>query len=256
MPSGKPDRPRRPLTSRRLPAALVLLAWAAAAAGLEPTTERYRGQVGLIPVAAETRLEPAADGTWRYASVVRTRGWAAWKRGTLEETSQLRPDAEGLVPLVYRKRDGLGERDRDIETRFGAGEVVSRYRDETLRHPRAGPVYDLLTLRLVLQRDVAAGRLADRYPIVDGRGEVRTVVVRRVGTETIETGLGAVDAVRLEYVTRSERRYVLWFAPALDHALVRVEQHRADRLRGWLVLAEREAASAPSGAQPDARSGP
>jgi hypothetical protein len=227
--------------SRRAFLLLTLcLAAASPAAGVTPAAEDYRGRIGVVPVRAETRLAQEAHGGWRYESVVRARGWAAWKKGAVEESSRFVLDEGGLRPQAYAKRDGLSDRDRDVEIRFAAGEIAATYRGETLRHEIADPVYDLLSLRLALSLDLAAGALAQRYRVVDGRGELRPVEVERAGLETVATGLGELPAVRLEYLTRSDRRYLLWFAPALDHALVRIEQHRDGRLRAWLVLESRD----------------
>lgn len=232
--------------------ALLLAAAAGAEAGPAPVAEDYLGRIGIVPVRAATRLVPEGEGIWRFESVVRTRGWAGWKKGAVAETARIATAGDALRPLSYAKRDGLSDRDRDIELRFEEGAVLATYRGETRRLAAAGPVHDLLSLRLVLQRDLAAGGLADAYDVVDGRGELRRIEVRHTGSGTVATGLGELAAARLEYVTGSDRRYVLWFAPALDHALVRLEQHRGGRLRGWLVLEARGAV----GAQPPPRAGP
>ena len=97
------------------------------------------------------------------------------------------------------------------------GEVVSVYRGDTVVHAADGVVYDLLSLRLALRLDLAGDRLPPRYEVVDGRGRLRTIEVVRAGTESVRTGLGRVDAERLEYSTRSDRRYVVWFAPGEKH---------------------------------------
>ena len=242
MHCAKPER-RAPVRRLRALAAAGLLATAwlagglAHGAGLEPFTHVYRGKISFVPVEAVFILDRDAEGQWRFDSVSRTRGWAAWKKGAIEESSRFELADQGLRPLTYRKLDGFSDRDRNVETRFARGEVISVYRGDTIVHSEHDrPVYDLLSLRLALRLDLARDRLAERYEVVDGRGRLRTITISRHGVEAISTGLGKVEAERLEYSTRSDRRYVVWFAPALDHVLVRLEEHRDGRLRGWLTL--------------------
>jgi hypothetical protein len=239
-------KPERRALGRRLPALVAVAlfaAWLATGvahgAGLEPFTHVYRGKISFVPVEAAVTLERDDDG-WRFDSVSRTRGWAAWKKGEIEESSRFELTGEGVRPLTYRKLDGFSDRDRDVETRFARGEVSSLYRGGTIVHSgQDGPVYDLLSLRLALRLDLARGRLAERYEVVDGRGRLRTITISRHGAEAISTGFGRIEAQRLEYSTRSDRRYVVWFAPELDHVLVRLEEHRDGRLRAWLTLSSR-----------------
>ena len=245
MHCAKPER-RAPVRRLRALAAAGLLATAwlagglAHGAGLEPFTHVYRGKISFVPVEAVFTLDRDAEGQWRFDSVSRTRGWAAWKKGEIAESSRFELTDDGLRPLTYRKLDGFSERDRNVETRFARGEVSSLYRDDTIVHSaQDGPVYDLLSLRLALRLDLARDRLADRYQVVDGRGRLRVITIRRHGAEAISTGFGRIEAERLEYSTRSDRRYVVWFAPELDHVLVRLEEHRDGRLRGWLTLSSR-----------------
>jgi hypothetical protein len=241
------EKPERRAPARRHRAAVAAALFAAAlaaglarAAGLEPFTHIYRGKISFVPVEAAVTLDRDDDGRWRYHSVSRTRGWAAWKKGEIEELSRFELDGQGLRPLIYRKLDGFSDRDRNVETRFTRGEVVSVYRGDTIVHSDGnGPVYDLLSLRLALRLDLTRDRLAERYEVVDGRGRLRTITISREGAEAISTGFGRIEAERLEYSTRSDRRYVVWFAPALDHVLVRLEEHRDGRLRGWLTLSSR-----------------
>jgi hypothetical protein len=236
VPCGKAERR---LFAAGVALVCSLFAGLAAAGELAPYRHVYHGKVSFVPVAAELVLTREEDDVWQFRSVSRTRGWAAWKKGSVDETSRFELAGEGLRPLTYAKLDGFSDRDRNVETRFEDGEVVSVYRGDTVVHAADGVVYDLLSLRLALRLDLAGDRLPPRYEVVDGRGRLRTIEVVRAGTESVRTGLGRVDAERLEYSTRSDRRYVVWFAPELEHALVRLEEHRDGRLRAWMTLYSR-----------------
>ena len=209
---------------------------------LTPYEATYEGKISVVPVRAELTLSEE-EGVWRFVSTARTRGWAAWKKGELEEASRFRLADGRPEPLSFTRRDGFSEKDRNLESRFEATEVVSLFRGEELRESLEGPVYDLLSLRLVLRLDLARDGLAPGYDIIDSRGRLRPVEIRRLGEERVRTGLGEVDAVKLEYVTGSDRRLVVWMAPAWGYEVVRLEQFRDGKLRGWLALRSRSLSS-------------
>jgi hypothetical protein len=57
--------------------------------------------------------------------------------------------------------------------------------------------------------------------------------------ESIQTELGRLDTIRLEYYgERRDRLFRLWLAPEMDAALVALEQYEGDRLRGRLEIVE------------------
>ena len=223
-------------------AAMLPAVAAAADPVFTPYEATYEGKISVVPVRAELTLSEA-DGVWRFVSTARTRGWAAWKKGEIEEASRFRLGDGRPQPLSFTRRDGFSEKDRNLESRFETTEVVSLFRGEELREPLTAPAYDLLTLRLVLRLDLAGDRLAPRYDIIDSRGRLRPVEVRRLGEERIRTGMGEVDTVKLEYVTGSDRRLVVWMAPAWAFEVVRLEQFRDGKLRGWLSLRSRSLSS-------------
>jgi hypothetical protein len=177
-----PARQLRALVAAGLFAAAWLAVDLAHGAGLEPFTHFYRGKISFVPVEAVVTLDRDDDGQWRFDSVSRTRGWAAWKKGEIDESSRFELTGEGLRPLTYRKLDGFSDRDRNVATRFARSEVSSVYRGDTIVHSaQDGPVYDLLSLRLALRLDLARDRLAERYEVVDGRGRLRTITISRHG---------------------------------------------------------------------------
>ncbi len=221
-------------------AAMLAAAVALAAPALEPYRAEYHATVKLIPVRARVELSRSDAGTWIYESVIEPRGWAGFVSRQLVETSVLRVvDGDRLVSASYRKRDEFGGRDSDIRFDPGAGEMTVRYKGESQTLPWETDIHDLMALRLVLANDFVLDRLRDRYRIVDDKGRVRTVSVTRAGRQALETDVGTVDTVRIEYVEeRKDRRYRAWLAPALNGLIVRLEQYEEGELRGALDLAD------------------
>ena len=240
-------RPRLPMLL-----AVVLLALAATLAGpvtagaatadsglVVPLHEAvYHGSVRRIPVRAGLQLERQGDGLYVYRSWVEPRGLLGFVRRQLIETSLVRVERDQqITPLSYRRHDGLGGRDSDIRFDPVAGQVHIHYRDTRTTSAWEPGIFDLLTIRLVLAHDLARDALEDVYRIVDDRSRIEEVDVEVVGRETLDTPLGRLDTVLLEY--RSQRRdriYRLWIAPDMHAALVRLEQHEGGELRGSLGL--------------------
>jgi hypothetical protein len=202
---------------------------------LVPHETVYKGKVGAAPVRARMSLKMSEDGRWIYQSRVGTRGWLAWKKGEIRETSEFFLSGDGVVSATYLKKDSFSDKDRDVETRFDAGQVVSTYRGEEITHPADGPVYDLLNLRIILMIDLARDLLPRDYQIIDGKGRLRMLTVRRVGKEKIKTKQGEFDAVRLEYED-DDKLFQLWIAPQLGYQIVRIDQYKEGKLKARLLL--------------------
>lgn len=200
----------------------------------------YHASVRRVPVRAGLRLERQGDGMYVYRSWVEPRGMLGFIRKELSETSLVMLDAEGrIVPISYRRRDGLGGRDSDMRFDHAHGQLHIDYRGENKTIDWEPGIYDLLSLRLVLSNDQARDALQDVYRVVDDRGRIEEVDVEVIGQETLSTPLGALDTVLLEYRSRRrDRLFRLWIALDMDGALVRLEQHEDGSLRGSLNIVE------------------
>ncbi|MGI9264644.1 MAG: DUF3108 domain-containing protein [Gammaproteobacteria bacterium] len=221
---------------------LVFFALAVPQAGLAdadrilvPHQTVYKGTASAAPVRVRMRLEAESNDRWVYESKVGTRGWLAWKKGDIRESSEFSFADEQIVSTAYRKKDTFSKKDRDIETRFSTDQVVSVYRGDEIVHQVAGQVFDLLNLRIKLMTDLARDRLQSHYQVVDGKGRLKTLEVRRVGEESVTTKQGEFDAIRLEY-DDDDKRFLIWISPRLNYQLVRIDQHEDDKLKASLIL--------------------
>jgi hypothetical protein len=220
---------------------------AAAATAAEPGQELqvpahravYDASVRGIPVRLGLRLEPQEDGRWQYRSWAEPRGLLGFINKELTETSIFTVIDDRVVPISYRKRDEFGDRDSAMQFDAEAGVVRIEYRGRKSEVDWEPGIYDLQSLRVALAHDLARGELGDVYRIVDDRGRVEAVDVTVAARESIETELGRLDTIRLEYYgERRDRLFRLWLAPEMDAALVALEQHEGDRLRGRLEIVE------------------
>jgi len=94
---------------------------------------------------------------------------------------------------------------------------------------------DKLVYTLVLMRDLGRGAERLAYDIADG-GKLKRYVFRVEGRESIETGLGRLETLRLRREHRSARETTLWSAPALGYLPVRIDHRERDGTRISLRL--------------------
>jgi hypothetical protein len=199
----------------------------------------YNASVRGIPVRLGLRLEPREGGFYQYRTWAEPRGLLGFIDRELTETSILTVAHGRVVPVSYRKRDEFGDRDSAMQFDAEAGVVHIEYRDRKSEVEWEPGIYDLQSLRVALSHDLLGGELGDVYRVVDDRGRVDTVAVTVAASEPLETRLGRLDTLRLEYYSeRRDRLFRLWIAPAMDGALVALEQYEADRLRGRLEIVE------------------
>jgi hypothetical protein len=237
---------------RHLLFAVALLAAAAPALGepaLQPYRAVYHATVKMIPVRARVALEHRPDDTWVYESKIEPRGWAGFISRELKETSVVSvAEDDRIVPSSYRKRDEMGGRNSDIRFDSDAGEMEVRYKGKAHTAAWDPGIVDLMALRLVLANDLALGRLAETYRVVDDKGRIRTVSVEEKPPEVLETDVGPIETVLVEYrEDRKDRFYRAWLAPGLGGMIVRLEQYEEGKLRGTLELAEHRLGGRPDG---------
>ncbi len=150
---------------------------------------------------------------------------------TLDESNRPRP-------LQYRfERSGARAQQAAIDFDWKALKATSRYRDRTVELPLAPGTLDALVYVLALMQDLAADRPDIRLQLAE-RGKIKTYVVTREGSERIETGLGALDTVRVARSGDDGRKTTVWAAPSLGYLPARIEHD--DRGGTRLVLRLRE----------------
>lgn len=221
---------------RALTLALALCSLPTAALALEPFSAQYTADWQQVPVSgsAERRLQKNADGTWTLQFK------ASMLVASLSEESRFRLDRQRFVPLSYRfERSGLGKskniaHDFDWQTKL----VTGHDRKHPVKLVLKSGLLDKSTYQLALQEDVAAGKKSVSYQVLDG-DEIETYDFRVLGSETVETEAGQIEAIKVERVrdpTQSSRKTVLWFAKEWGHLLVRLHQVEKDGKEYQIML--------------------
>ncbi len=113
--------------------------------------------------------------------------------------------------------------------------------------PLTPGLLDKSTYQLALQEDVAAGKKSMRYRVVDG-DDIDTYEFRVVGSESVKTKAGRIEAIKVERVrdpSQSKRETQLWFAKDWDYLLVSLRQVEKDGKEYQIVLEQAEVAGKP-----------
>jgi len=216
-------------------AALGLATLPLAAQALQPFSAQYTADWQQVPVSGSAeRVLQQADGVWslQFRASMLVAG--------ISEESRFRHENGRFVPISYRfERNGLGKRKQIAHDFDWQGQQVSGHdRGNKVSLVLKSGLLDKSTYQLALQEDVAAGRKGMSYQVLDG-DEIETYDFRVLGSETVQTEAGQVEAVKVERVrdpTQSNRKTVLWFARDWDYLLVRLHQVEKDGKEYQIML--------------------
>ena len=237
-------------------AGLVLaaaLAWSASGAladgsageAIPPFSAVYEvRKAGFTLGRADLEFRRPAEGRYYYRLHTRPTGIARMVYSSeVREMSIGHVGPAGFRPDVYRYRRSGDDKAREAELRFDWDvlEVVNDVADWPWRMDITRDTIDRVISPLQLMHDLA-GRPADTgqlvYRIADG-GELKTYLLDIDGRETVDTPAGRFEALRIRRSdTDSDRRTILWVAPALHYLAVQVEQWEDGSRNFRLVLAE------------------
>lgn len=195
------------------------------------------------------RFSTGADGHFSFRSELKaTRGLLALLRVKVLEESiwQLRGEAE-FRPLEYLYRQ-TGGRTREVSVSFdwGSGIIRNRAKGRDWEMDIVPGVLDKLLYQLVLMRDLLAGKEEFDYVVADG-GKIKTYHIVKVGEETVETPLGALQAVKLVHrKSGSPRMTTLWCARALQFLPIRLDHIEKDGQQTTAVIQSVSGIGAPA----------
>lgn len=264
---------RRALASLAALGATVLLAAAAlatpSASSPEPTFvvrdvapfEAVYEVGNDLLVAGTARLALAReDGGWRYTLTTRPRGvFKLTGKGRIRESSliDLVPADAGrwmLRPRSYSYRQD-DEKRRSIDASFdwSGGRLEWQRRGESEEAPLDTPLFDRLSVTLVLREALRESFETLELEVFDN-GRIKTMRFVNEGRERIETPMGSFETLRVrgQNAAGSSRSSLTWFAPALDHLPVRLEQRKRGDLVARMNLTRLRASEAEVALEPNA----
>jgi len=183
---------------------------------------------------------------WVYS--LKTRPTGVFKltgKGKIQEVSVFTvsdaSDNLELTPQRYTYRqDNETRRSVDAWFDLSKNRLTYRRRGEEVTESVSGPILDRLSVTLsvmdILQRD---GFEQQELRVFDN-GRVKTMLFVNEGIEKVKTRMGNLDTIRVRSnaVGGATRHTKTWFAPALGHVPVKIEQFKRDKLVARLTLSK------------------
>lgn len=217
---------------------LALLTPAVHAFELLPFSASYTADFQNAPFSgtAERSLTRLREGGWEL------RFEASMLVASFSESSRFKEEHGVPVPLSYQySRSGMGS-SRSVEQDFdwSSRQILGVRKGKPYRVPLHRGLLDRSTYQIALQQDVARGKTAMTYQVLD-EAEVETYDFRVLNEENVRTRVGLVRAVKVERVRdpgQSRRRTTLWFAPEWNYLLVRLHQRENDGKEYQIMLKE------------------
>ena len=188
----------------------------------------YQARVEFISGSVRIGVQRAADGNLVYEySVQAQRPWDYFIRGDLEETTKFELVDGRPRPLEYQLRNSISSNERNGSYTFDWEEnrAIGIYKNRPVELDIKPGTIDRAILPLVLMNDLRNDALRDEYMILD-RDEVSKIAINYEGQERIQLPYGSYDTIVLRHLSPNRKEVsILWFAPALDYLLVKMESY-------------------------------
>ncbi len=221
----------RSLKDARLILLLAGLLMSGIAMAIPPEfSARYRLTLGGLNVGeAELAFQRPAPDRYRYSLQSRSVGLPGLLyRVRIDELSEGRITATGFRPDRYHYlREGRGQRSARLAFDWENMHVVNIMDDHRWRMAIPGDTLDRLVSQLQLMQDLRHHRDELTYHVADG-GLLRTYQLRLEGRETIRTGLGEFETLRIARQHDDARATTFWAAPSLHYLPVRIDHRERD----------------------------
>ncbi len=231
---------------------LAVLAPPVYARGLDSFTAKYSLQVGPLHVAQLEYALESRDTGYHYRLVSHPMGLAALVSGKVrnEEVWGQWLEEDGFPqPQRYQRIDDPGAR-AVVQTLYFDWpnkklRIVSK--DETTTASLPAHVLDPMSEQLRLMQQVAAGEKgAIKHAVANFKGiKRRRYQVQQ--QEEVPGPQGMVQAIRVVRTDQDNKQLTLWFAPKLDHMLVRLQQKKKGKPTVTITLQQLNKASQEGG---------
>ena len=167
---------------------------------------------------------------------------------TREEVSQFSWHQDRIRPHQYSiKTSGIGKkRNAQLVFDWDKHEVENHVSSPIWRAPLEEDTQDRLSHQLMLKHGLQQGKTEFHFTVADG-GKIKAYHYALEETETLETPLGQIDALRIKRIRNNQRRQTwLWFAPSLDYALVRIRQTKDGQEQADSIISQLNPAVEPA----------
>lgn len=153
-----------------------------------------------------------------------------------QETTFFITSDNQLKPVKYEyKRTGTGP-NKDLTLEFDHVNNIIDVNNEK-KIPWQGEFENQL-FRIDVPYKLSIGETEIVYDFVNYRGQKRQYKLNVMGSESLSLPYGTLNALKVKIERKSNSRVTFaWFAPTLNHNLVRLQQFKDDKEQGDMLLA-------------------
>ncbi len=154
-----------------------------------------------------------------------------------QETTSFVTSNNQLKPVSYQyQRTGTGP-NKDLTLEFDHVNKTIDVNNEK-KIPWQGEFENQL-FRIDVPYKLSLGEKEFVYDFVNYRGQKRQYRLKVVGVESLNLPYGTLNALKVKIERKSNSRLTFaWFAPTLNHNLVRLQQFKDDKEQGDMLLAQ------------------
>ena len=192
----------------------------------------YRVELNGIQAGELVRsLSTEESGQRLFTSTSQAKGvFALIKPDVITESSRWHWNGEGVQPdrYVYERSGGKKEKWLEMQFDWDNGTASIDDKEQPWQLTLEPGTLDKLVYQISLMHDLDEHSKNISYRIADG-GHIKTYNIQVVGTETVTTPMGKIQAVKLirQRDSDSDRETTLWCAPALNYMPVKLT-HKED----------------------------
>ena len=190
---------------------------------------------------AEFTLARSPDGNYSYKSVTQPTGLAAlFFSDVITESSQFTLRDGKPESLRYEYSHSSSSHDRSEQISFDWDKHIAISRDgKKHRNITIEPgIYDRALAQLAVSLDIAGGKLADSYRVLD-HNEISEYRMQRGDDTRLRTESGTYQVIKVARKdAKKKRTTTFWLAPKLDYLPVQIEQSEPGKATIGLTLTE------------------
>ena len=177
------------------------------------------------------------DDLWTYTSTTEPRGIGHLYpiRPKLESTMRITP--QFVQPLHFKVTGSGSRRDGDVQFDWTEGRATGVYEGKSIDLAVTPGVQDDLSVQIAMIRKLADGQTPGILREIDKNG-IRDYLYKRVGEETLDTGIGRIDTIVFSTEHPGSPRITqYWCAPSRGFIPVKVQQTKQGHVE-WTMSIE------------------
>ena len=200
------------------------------AATLTPFSIEYDvSKNGMFLGGSKRTLTQQADGLWKVTALTEPEGLVSlFVSDQVIETSLIKVHNAQIQPQSYRYEKSNSDEPESFSVQFN-------WQQQELSHSGLGKIQslnsdhqDLLSFQLAMMLELQNNKQSMQFVISDKK-RIETYDLKTVGSETIETDLGPLHTIKLEYYDQQrKRRYTFWCAKELSYLPYKTQRVEED----------------------------